>query len=163
MNLTALFPTWLSSIPLGWIVIAVVFFLLTFDAMRSGPGRAAVIAMASSISMFLYNLLPHTMLLGAFIASSNRTILAALFGLLFVASFVLVYRMSSIFGGSSGGFLFSFIAGISATIALIVTWVQIQPLESLWNLGSQIQAVFGTSFAAFWLIGIYLALAFIRS
>ncbi len=163
MNIAAFFPPWLLTIPIGWMIAAVIFALLTFDAMRAGPGRASVIAMSAGISIFLYNLLPYTAFVGSFIQSSSKTIQAGIFALLFAAVCVLVYRMSSSIGGMSNGLIFSILAGLSATIALVVMWQQVVPLESMWNFGPQAHAIFGAPYALPWLLLVYLILAFVRS
>jgi hypothetical protein len=164
MNLPALFPTWLAHIPIDWIVIVVFALLLTFDAMRSGSGRASVIAVTFPIAAFLSNLLPHTIVIGSVITSLKTPyVQAGIFLILFAIIFIMLHRIIYNLGGISRGLFFSLLAGLSATIVAVVMWLQVPALTALWHFSSPVQSIFGASYAIFWLIGAYLILAFVRS
>ncbi len=165
MNLSALFPTWLTHIPFGWIVFVLLVLLLTIDAMRSGAAHASIIAITSPVSLFLFSLIPHTFLLESVIAPflASTYVMAGILVVIFIAVFLLTNRMTATFGGSSGGLMNSFLAGISGTIALIVMWLQIPALVALWNPGNQIHAIFGLPYALLWFLGVFIILAFVRS
>jgi hypothetical protein len=164
MNFTALFPPWVSHIPIDWIVIVAMMLILTFDAMRSGSGRASVIAVAFPITAFLSNLLPHTFAIGGLTGSvSSPLVQAMIFILLFVAVFIFMYRIIYNLAGMSRGLFFSFLAAISAAIVAVVMWLQVPALNALWHLSAPLQSIFGASYALFWLLGAYFVLAFVRS
>ncbi len=164
MHLPALFPSWLLNIPLGWIVVVIIVLLLSFDAMRSGPGRAVVLAIASPISIFLFEILPQTFLVGKmFTALSASFVIAGIALAIYIVIYLLLHRMTATFSGLSTGLLNSLLAGISGTIAFIILWLQIPALVSLWNPGSQIDALFGLPYALLWFLGSFLVLAFVRS
>jgi hypothetical protein len=164
MNLSALFPPWLAHIPIDWIAILIFTLLLTFDAMRSGSGRASVLAVTFPVAAFLSNLLPHTFVIGAFATSLSSSIVqAAIFLLVFVAVFIFMYRIIINLAAISRGLFFSFLAAISATIVIIVMWLQVPALVALWHFSGPVQSIFGASYAFFWLLGAYLILAFVRS
>ena len=165
MNLSALFPSWLVHIPFGWIVIVILLLILTFDAMRSGAAHASIIAIASPVSLLLFSLIPHAFLLGGVVTPllSSTFVMAGIFLALFIVTFLLTNRMTATFGGMSGGLMNSFLAGVSGTVALAITWMQVPALMTLWNPGSQLHAIFGLPYAFFWFVGVYVVLAFVRS
>jgi hypothetical protein len=164
MQLTALFPPWLSHVPIDWIVIIAVLLLLTFDAMRSGSGRASVIAVTFPIAAFLSSLLPLTTILGSFIGLSKAPIVqAGIFLAIFLVVFVLMHRIVFNLAGISRGLLFSFLSSISATVIMSVMWMQVPALSALFKLNTPLPAIFGAPYALFWIIGAYLILAFVRS
>lgn len=164
MNMSPYIPAWLSAIPLGWIIVAVLFMLFTFDAMRSGSGRVAVLVLSSIVSVFLYDLAPHTAVLGSLLTPDVKApILAGIFAIVFVITYLLIYRGTATFSGISGGLFFSLLAGICGSITLLVAWQQVPALVQVWNFGTQIQTVFGAAFALPWLLLCLVILAFIRS
>jgi hypothetical protein len=164
MQLPALFPTWFTHIPIDWIVIVVFALLLSFDALRSGSGRATVLVIALPIAAYLSGLLPQTFVLkGAVAALSTPMLSAALFLVVFGIIYILTYRMTYNFGAIPGGLLFAFLAGISASIVTIVIWLQVPALSALWHFGTQVQSIFGAAYALLWLLAAYLILAFVRS
>ena len=164
MHLPALSPTWLAHIPLDWIFIIVFALLLSFDAMRSGSGRASVLAIAFPIAAFLSGLMPRTFIVGNAMASFSTPVLkTAIFLFTFGIAYLLIYRIVYSFGAASRGFLFSLLAGISATIVTVVMWLQVPALAGVWHFGTQVQSVFGAAYALLWIVGAYLILAFVRS
>jgi hypothetical protein len=164
MQLAALFPSWFAHVPIDWIVIAAFVLLITFDAMRSGSGRASVIAVTFPVAAFLSNLLPHTFLIGNAIKSLTTPLIqGGIFILLFVLIFICMHRIIYNLGGISRGLFFSFLSGISAVIVAVVMWLQVPALNALWHFSTTIQSIFGISYAFFWMIGAYLVLAFVRS
>ena len=164
MNLSALFPSWLAHIPFGWIVFVLLVLILTIDAMRSGSVHASVLAITAPVSLFFFDLISHTVVVGNLItAITIPYVMAGLFLALFVVVFLLVNRMTASFAGASGGLFFSFLSGLSGTIAVMLLWLQIPALMTLWNPGSQIHAIFGLPYALLWFLGIYVVLAFVRS
>ena len=164
MNLPALFPPWVSHIPIDWIVIVAFILIVTFDAMRSGSGRASVLALAFPIASFFSNLIAHTYLIGKMLASFTSPLVGeGVFFVLFIISYLLSYRIVYTMGSISRGLLFSFLAGISAAIVAVVMWLQVPALAAVWHFSTQVQTIFGSGFALLWLLLAYLILAFIRS
>ena len=162
--MAVLFPSWLTHLPIDLFVIVIFLFIVTFDALRSGPGRASVLALAFPISVFLSNLSLHTVILGNVVASvSSPAVKAASFLAIFVIVYILAYRIVYTLGSGSSGFFFALLAGISAAIITIVTWLQAPALTGLWSFSPAIQTVFGSSYALLWIFLAYLILAFTRS
>ncbi len=164
MHLPALFPAWVSHLPLDWVFIVLFALLFAFDALRSGSGRAAVLGLALPISEFIFNLLPHTAFLGKILASlSSPVAQAAIFLLIFGLIYVLTYRLVDTFSNASRGFLLALLSGISASIITAVMWLQEPALQVIWHFSPLVQSIFGAPYALFWLLGAYLILAFVRS
>jgi hypothetical protein len=161
---SSLFPAWLSHIPIDWIVIVAFILIVTFDAMRSGSGRASVLALAFPTAAFLSSLIPHAYFFGKLVSSTTSPLVGeGIFIVLFIITYLLAYRIVYTMGSISRGLMLSFLAGISAAIVVIVMWLQVPVLTTVWHFNSQVQTIFGSGFALFWLIGAYLILAFIRS
>ena len=164
MHPTALFPSWFSHIPLDWIGIVALALLITFDALRSGSGRASALALALPIAAFLSSLIPHTYLIGNVATSlSNPFAQAGIFLVFFVLTYLFTSRITATLAGVPDGFLPAVLSGLSATIVVIVTALQVPALQALWHFNSLVQTIFGAGFALFWLLLAYLILAFVRS
>jgi|SRR5665213_2718811 len=154
----------LSHLPIDWIIIAVFALIVIFDAMRSGSGRASVLALAFPISVFFSDLIPHTVLLGNAIASLSTPVLkAGIFVVTFAIIYILTYRIIYTFGGTSRGLIFAILSGLSATAVTVVMWLQVPALNAIWHFGTQVQSIFGATYAIFWILAAYLVLAFVRS
>ncbi len=154
----------LSHSTLDWIIIAVFALIVTFDALRSGSGRAAVLAVAFPIAVFFSDLATHTYLISGLLAPLSTPVLkAGVFLAIFAITYVLIYRIVYSFGGMSRGFLFALLSGISAAIITTVMWLQVPALQAIWHFGPEVSAIFGASYALLWIIAAYLILAFVRS
>jgi len=162
MHLPALFST--AHISIDLIIIAICVVLFTVDALRSGAAHATVLAVAFPVAMLFSNLLPHTYIVGGMLSKLSIAILPTIIAVAaLVIAFILINRMMSMFGSYSAGLFYSFLTGISATIVVIVMWLQTPALHTLWSFGPQIQTTFGSAFALAWLIVAFLILAFVRS
>lgn len=160
----ALFPAWFSHIPIDWIVIVAFAFLIAFDALRSGSGRAAVLALALPISEFIYGLLPQTIFIGKLVTGlTNDYAHAAIFLGIFIVIYILTYRLVDTFASVSRGFILSVLSGIAATIITVVMWLQEPALTSIWHFSPLVQSIFSGAYALPWLILAYVILAFVRS
>ena len=163
MNLALFFPPWLSHIPIDWIVILVLVLIVSFDAMRSGSGRAAVVSLSLPISAYLFNLLSHTFVVGPMITSlSNPFVQGGVYLGVFMLTYILAYRATGLLVGVSSGLLFGFLTGIATTIVLLVTWLQVPALSAIWHLTPFLQNIFGAPYAILWLLAAFLILAAAR-
>jgi hypothetical protein len=116
------------------------------------------------LSTLFESLLAHTAVVGNTISSlSSPAAQCGVFVALFVVSYVLINRIIGVFGNIAGGLLFSLLASVSATIVTIVTLLQVSSVQTLWHFSPQTQALFGTPVAFVWIVGAYVALAFVRS
>ena len=87
---------------------------------------------------------------------------ATLFGILFVAFFIITYRIIGSYGMTGAFPVQATLGGIAAAIIVLVFWLQIPALDTLWHFGPQVQAVFAEKYRLLWIIGAFLALAFAR-
>lgn len=158
--------TLLTHPPIDWVIFLVIAIILLVDSLRSGTGRASAVALAAPASYFLYTELElgKTFILSQLTSSLNTTVLqAGLLAGIFVLTFFLFHRIMYSFGGSSASPLQSILSSLSATVVLIVMWVHVPVLESVWHFSSQFQSAFGATYAFLWVVVAYLALAFVRS
>src|SRR3989338_9251486 len=102
MNLEAA-TSLFAHFPTDWIILIVFAILIAFDAIRSGPGRARALALSLPATLFLSAALEHARILsGVAEQFSSPGLKAALFGVVFVAVYLLVRRMAPSYATGSG-------------------------------------------------------------
>lgn len=153
-----------SHIPIDWIVIFIFFALVTFDAMRDGITRAVALTVTLPITLLFLEWLPTTNYLAVFSKQFSGAIPAAvLTAVVFAILFLLINRMTDSFSVDTGHILQAVLAGAALTAVMLVVWIQIPALNTVYHFGPQVQAVFGAGYRLWWLLGAYIALAFCRS
>lgn len=152
-----------QHIPLDWIAIAIFFALATFDALRSGVTRAAALTLALPITALLIDYMPNTAYLSVFAKQFSAPVPAAVMAAVtFVILFMLINRMTDSFG-DSGHILQAVLAGAALTAVVLVVWLEIPALTTVYHFGSQVQAVFGAAYRLWWLLAAYITLAYVRT
>lgn len=163
MDITPITNT-LLRLPLDAVILFSITLLFTIDTVRSGATRATSIAISAPLAVFLYSILPHTFFVGPFMEKLATPYLqAGVLGVLFVALFILIYRM--MFGAGSGNIsvTFALIATLATVSAVLAVWLQVPALQSIWHFGPYVQTIFGQTYTLYWLVLAYVLLAFIRS
>ncbi|MDO8514104.1 MAG: hypothetical protein Q7S50_01010 [bacterium] len=152
-----------SHWPTDWIIIGAFAAFAALDTMRSGTARAAALMLSLPATLFLVGVLPKAALIGPASAQFTAPLAQlAIFAVIFAALYVVAHR--AIFTYSDGASVVqALIAGLAATIVLVVVFLQIPALQSLWHVGGSVQMVFGEAYRFWWLVGAYSALAFVRS
>jgi len=162
MNIAS-FPISSAYFSIDWILIGVLVVVIALDAMRSGSARAGSIAIAAPLALLLSGAVSQAAFIGSVVGQfSGASAQALLFGAIFIVTFLFVNRIVDSFSGS-GGLVQATFAGIAATAVLLVVWLQVPGLQSLWHFGPQIQMIFGEAYRFWWLIVAYAALAVVRS
>lgn len=153
-----------SYIPTDWIVILAFAAIVAADSMRAGTGRACVIVLSLPLAFYLISELPHAIILSGIANQLVMPILKALiFGIVFAAVYFLVHRIVDAYRTGSGAPVQALLAGVAAASVVVVVWLQVPELQSIWNFGPQVQSVFGEAYRFWWIAGSYAALAFVRS
>lgn len=153
----------LPHVPLDWLFLGLFAAIVAIDAMRAGTRRAAVFALAAPLAAALYANLGNTAWMGkALITLQFPGAKVALFAGMFVALFIIVYRIVPPVFGSGSFPLQAMLAGLSAAVVLAVTWQEVPDLVALYPLSHWVQVLFGHSYSFYWLVGSYLALGFAR-
>jgi hypothetical protein len=156
--------TILTALPTDWIIIGTCTLLLLVDALRVGSGRIAALALAALVTLLISGYFDKAAFLGSISdALSTPTLQAAVFGVLFVLLFILLRRINIDYGEESGQPLHAIIAGVAATAIVVVVWIQVPVLETVWVFGDQVQALFGESNRFWILLTALAALAFSRT
>lgn len=159
MDIGSFVPAWLS---LDWIIVLVAALIIAADAMRSGSGRASTLALAFPLAAFALAELPKAVFLGPVVANIGGGYAGAVvFGALVAVFYFFVRRIIGLWG-DDGGPGPGLAAGIGCTAVLVVIWLQVPALNSLWHFGPQIQLVFGEAYRLWWLLGSLAALAYAR-
>lgn len=163
MNLDAI-SGFFSHVPTDWIIIIVLAILLAFDALRSGFGRANALALCLPATLFLFGALPHAKILSRVVGLFGTPLLkAVLIGIVFAAAYLLVRRIAPSYSTGSTPVIQALLAGTASAIVLVVVWLSVPDLQSVWRFGPQVQAVFGEAYRFWWLAFSYTTLAFVRS
>ena len=150
--------------PTDWIIIGALIVLISFEALRSGAGRAASLSLALPLSLFLYTYLAHTTVLESLFKQASSPLLqSVIFAALVMSAFVLTQRITASFGGMTGSLVQSLIAGTALTIILIIVWITMPVLQTLYVFGAQVQGIFGGGYSLWWLIACYIGIATARS
>lgn len=154
----------LTHWPTDWILIGAVAVFIAFDTLRNGGTRAATLVLALPATLFVLETLSRALFLGNLAGQFSTPVLqAVLFGIVFVAFYILIYRIIGFYSTASGAPIEALMTGLGATAILLVVWLQVPALDALWHFGSQVHAVFGEAYRFWWLAASYLALAFARS
>ncbi len=152
-----------THIPTDWIILFALAVFIAFDTLRSGASRAIALALALPLTLVVATNLSDTAILGGVLgAKASPAVQAMAISLVFAVSFYVMLRISRRFSDNSSYPLQALVAGVAAAAALVVFWIQIPSLESVWKFGPQVQHIFGATFRVWWLLGAYAALAFIR-
>lgn len=163
MDFDAIIAT-LSALPIDWVIIAGFAILASFDVMRAGPGRISALALALPVALLLTSTFPRAAFLEQVAIQAATSLLSGIVFLIFaVALFFLLRRMDTSYGIEYGQPMQSVLAGCAATAILVVVWLEVPALQSLWQFGSDVQTIFGEGYRFWWLIGSYASLAFVRS
>ena len=153
-----------SYVPTDWIIIVVLAIFIAFDALRSGFGRVTALALSLPATLFLAGSLSQARILSGVAGQFSTPLLkAVLFGIVFAAAYLLVRRMAPSYATGSGEVIQALLAGVAGTITLVVVWLLVPELQSIWHFGSQVQAVFGEAYRFWWIVGSYAVLGFARS
>jgi len=152
-----------GQFPIDLVVLVIFAVVVTVDALRNGTRRAAVFSLAAPLAFLIFAAVPNAAFLGSALAQlTTMGMKAALFGMIFICTFILVYRIVPASFGSGTFPLQGLVGGLAAAAILAVVWLQIPALVSLWTPSPMIQTIFGPAYRVFWLLGAYVALAFVR-
>ncbi len=152
-----------QAVPLDYFVLGGIVVLFGLDALRSGIGRAAAVAIALPLASLLTTFATKAIPLAGVSAIQNGIGATALFAALFVLAYLLVRRMGLNFlDGGMGQPIQAVLSGFAIAAIFAVIWVQSDVLNTYWQFGPQLQSIFAEQFRLWWLLGSYAALAFAR-
>jgi hypothetical protein len=162
MDLNALTNS-LAHISFDWLIFAAVAILVAFDVARSGPARAIALTLALPIGGLFMQYLQTARFISPLLSQFPDGLpLAALTLAVIVASFFLMYRMTSSFSGHAG-LLNGIIAGLAVAVVFATIWTQLPALAAIWQFNVAFVGLFGAAYRFWWLLVAFLALSFIRS
>ena len=158
--LSSVFANW----PTNWIILGFIAVVIAAECLRAGTNRAVSLAHALPLAFLILSALPSAALLGGVLEKAQTPMVQAIILLVLVAlAYILTYRILGFYSDSSGQPLQSLLTGVATTAILVVLWLQVPGLTSLWHFGDQVQAVFGEAYRFWWLLGSYITLAAVRS
>ena len=149
--------------PLDWLILIFFAVALSLEGFRSGSTRASAIAAAFPLSFLVTQWLPNTFFIGTIVQQlTDPMAFAGVFAVVFIGMYILLNRILFSFASASGNVATAFICGFSATLIIVMIWIQAPGLRELWRFGPQVQLVFGEAYRAWWFILAYAAIAFAR-
>jgi hypothetical protein len=153
----------LSHLPIDWIILFVLTVFFASEVVRAGSSKIYGLVLALPTAILLSDVLPKAGIIGSISSQLSSPVLrTVVFGIIFACSYIIVRRVMP-YGRSGGGLLQGAISGIAATAIVVVIWIQVPELKSVWSFGGQVQNVFGELYQFWWLAGSYSALAFAKN
>jgi|GEM_PF-650248 hypothetical protein len=160
---TGTLATSISHISIDWFIFAALIVLLTIDALRSGSGRTAAIALALPAAGLFFEGLSKTAVIGQLVATAASPLAQAiLFIALVVGLYFVINRMMPHYDDISGSPLLGVLSGLATAVAIMATWVHLPFLAAIWHFGGPTVHLFDDPFRLWWLLASFLALAFVR-
>lgn len=153
----------LSHWPTDWILIGAFAVFVALDALRSGSARSASLVLSLPATLLVMNAVPQSFFLGPLTAQFTAPIVQiGTFAVVFVVLYIAAHRIIFSFS-DGGGVIQALIAGAVAAVVVVVIWLQVPALDSVWHFGDQVQLVFGPAYRFWWLIAAFIGLTFTRS
>jgi hypothetical protein len=154
-----LFSNW----PTDWFIIGAIAAFIALDALRSGTARAASLILAVPAALLVTDSMAQSFFIGPLTAQFTAPaiqigIFIGIFMILYIATHRAIFTFSE-----GGGVIQSLAAGVAATVVLLIVWLQVPMLDTLWHFSDSVQTVFGPAYRFWWLIVAFLALTFARS
>jgi hypothetical protein len=154
----------LFGLSIDFIVIGGLVLLAVIVMMRSGTGHATALALSFPMAGLLYSAVPSAFLIGPFLEKMDAPGMdAVVYGLLFIVAVTLIYRIVTCYDSLTGGSILGILTGISVTILLITTWLQIPALSDLYQLTPPLPTIFAVQFRLYWTIVALGILSYVRS
>ena len=153
-----------TTVPIDWFILGFIGLGIALDSVRTGIGRACALSLALPLAGVFSSFFAKAALISSLGATVNSaTGQAIIFGILALASYLLVRRMGLEYIDSGMGEpIQSLLAGAATAIVVAVVWLSTPGLVPLFHIGPQVGAIFAESYRLWWLLAAYLALAFAR-
>ncbi|MBI5456575.1 hypothetical protein HY969_02445 [Candidatus Kaiserbacteria bacterium] len=153
-----------SGVPADWIIIACIAAVFLIDALRVGSGRIAAFGISATLAVQVSAALGGAAFLGALSTQFSTPVLqAALFVVILIAVFLLIRRIAMDYGETGGQPIQALFAAVAASALVLLAWVQVPALHSVWDFGGGVKSMFGEAYRFWWLIGSLAALAFSKA
>ncbi len=163
MNIASL-PSLIAHWPVDWMIIAVLAVAIAMETIRGGANRACSLALALPAAFFLFQALPTAAFVGGTFSQLQSPIAqAGIFIVMVLVMYIFAHRIIGFYADSSGAPVQALIAGAATTVLIIIFWLQVPSLVSMWHFGPQVATIFGEAYRLFWFVLAYVALAFVRS
>lgn len=153
--------SYFTSVPVDWIIFGGCILFLAFDALRAGPARVTALSIALPVAYLLSSVLPQTAFIGNLVPQSSDAIVVGVFVLLALGLFVVFYRIvdSDL---DSLGVAYALLSGAAAAAILMVILLRLPEDTWPWAVSPSFQALFGATYALYWMLVSYLVLAIVR-
>ena len=159
INSIAAFLSW----PTDWYILGGLAVLSIVDTIRSGSQRSTGVVLALLATAILYTYMSQALVIGSVIAALTLPIAhVVVFGVLFAFMLVAALHIIS-YGIDDGKPVLAILLALATVILLVLIWIQVPVLQSIWSFSPPIQALFSESYRLFWALGALGIFAYVRS
>ncbi len=155
--------TTFSGLPVDWVLVGLTAILLVLFTLRAGTRVAFTLALSFPVVAFVLGALSNTAFLSTLTSqlTGSAAHLGLALGVFFLVS-ILVFRILGSGFVRSALPLSALLSGLAATVITVVFLNQILGSNPIWHFGPQVQAIFGSAYRLWWVLGSYMVLAFAR-
>ena len=158
-TLVASFLSW----PTDWYILAGIAVLSMVDTLRSGSQRSAAVVLALLATTILYTFISQAVFIGPLISGISFPLAkVVVFGILFAIMLIAALHIIS-YGIDDGKPLLAILLALATVVLLVLIWIQVPVLQSLWTFSLPIQSIFSESYRLFWALGALGIFAYVRS
>jgi len=159
INSIAAFLSW----PTDWYILGGLAVLSIVDTIRSGSQRSTAVVLALLATAILYTYMSQALVIGNVITALTLPIThVVVFGVLFAFMLVAALHIIS-YGIDDGKPVLAILLALATVILLVLIWIQVPVLQSIWLFSPPIKALFSESYRLFWALGALGIFAYVRS
>lgn len=155
--------TSLLSWPTDWYILGGIAILSMVDTLRSGSQRSAAAVLALLATAILYTYISQAVFIGPIVNGISLPLARiVVFCILFAFMLVAALRIIS-YGIDDGRPTLAILMAIATVILLVLIWIQVPILQTLWTFSPPLKALFSESYRLFWALGALGMYAYVRS
>ena len=161
MSTSTLSALSVTSVPADWLIIGGAIVVLILIAMYAGSSNVISLALGSLVASSLLPLVPNTVCLSSINTSSDTTMAAVFFAMMFPLTFIFRWMTSDVLGITTP--IQAIIAGVAGAAMLLLVWTQTPVLTALWDFGGLIDLIFTEPYRIWVVLASLLVLSFSKT
>mgnify|MGYP003394404273 FL=1 len=161
MSTSTLSALSITSVPADWLIIGGAIVVLILIAMYAGSSNVISLALGSLVASSLLPLVPNTVFLSSINTSSDTTMAAVFFAMMFPLTFIFRWMTSDVLGITTP--IQAIIAGVAGAAMLLLVWTQTPVLTALWDFGGLIDLIFTEPYRLWVILASLLILSFSKA
>ena len=161
MSTSTLSALSITSVPADWLIIGGAIVVLILIAMYAGSSNVISLALGSLVASSLLPLVPNTVFLSSINTSSDTTMAAVFFAMMFPLTFIFRWMTSAVLGITTP--IQAILAGVAGAALLLLVWTQTPVLTALWDFGGLIDLIFTEPYRLWVILASLLILSFSKA